>query len=403
MENVKREKIAEFLLKLRKENGLTQEQMAKIMYVSEKTIRNWEQGKTLPNMEDLVMIVNTFSVSLESVFKGECDKDEKMQIRLNELDDSIDTIVSRVSINEKNICSLKHTIGSTNPSNNNSLMWLILFTTHTLSAAVYFMWYHTGHILPVYAFLCSCLYIFSVLTIIILNRKSQPVLSVISIYSLLCLTNMYVNYKVFSEYSKGVIYNAWLAFINGPVYGLSYICWNNMDKLKNISIVMYSAFIIICVAFIIYERKEVFVALLKRHKKLIIIRTLASMFIVTSITAFKPVGDISGVRVDIQDSNIFSEEDFSKAVEVIKSNFKRNGRGCRLLKIKYIGDSANESVGCKSVVERYNLRKYIVFEITREVSNRFFQSDLSGVHYHYNLWIGTKDGYNWAIIDGGGV
>lgn len=128
-----------------------------------------------------------------------------------------------------------------------------------------------------------------------------------------------------------------------------------------------------------------------------------SMFIVTSITAFKPVGDISGVRVDIQDSNIFSEEDFSKAVEVIKSNFKRNGRGCQLLKIKYIGDSANESVGCKSVVERYNLRKYIVFEITREVSNRFFQSDLSGVHDHYNLWIGTKDGYNWAIIDGGGV
>jgi len=66
MENVNREKIAEFLLKLRKENGLTQEQMAKIMYVSEKTIRNWEQGKTLPSMEDLVMIVNTFSVSLES-------------------------------------------------------------------------------------------------------------------------------------------------------------------------------------------------------------------------------------------------------------------------------------------------------------------------------------------------
>lgn len=43
------EKIGAFLREVRKERGLTQEQIAEALGVSQKSILRWENGKTMPD------------------------------------------------------------------------------------------------------------------------------------------------------------------------------------------------------------------------------------------------------------------------------------------------------------------------------------------------------------------
>ena len=44
-------KIGSFLKELRKEKGLTQEQLAELMYVSDRTVSRWETGSNLPSLD----------------------------------------------------------------------------------------------------------------------------------------------------------------------------------------------------------------------------------------------------------------------------------------------------------------------------------------------------------------
>ena len=46
-------KIGEFLKRLRKEKGLTQEQLAERFYVSSKTVSRWETGSNMPDVGTL--------------------------------------------------------------------------------------------------------------------------------------------------------------------------------------------------------------------------------------------------------------------------------------------------------------------------------------------------------------
>lgn len=46
-------KIGNFLKKLRKEKGITQEQLAEILNVSGRTVSRWETGKNVPGQEVL--------------------------------------------------------------------------------------------------------------------------------------------------------------------------------------------------------------------------------------------------------------------------------------------------------------------------------------------------------------
>lgn len=43
-------KIGSFLKTLRKEKGLTQEQLAEILYVSGRTVSRWETGTSMPEL-----------------------------------------------------------------------------------------------------------------------------------------------------------------------------------------------------------------------------------------------------------------------------------------------------------------------------------------------------------------
>ena len=60
-------KIAE----IRKEHDLTQEGLAELCSVTRQTISNWENGKSYPDLETLVLISDTFDVSLDALLKGD--------------------------------------------------------------------------------------------------------------------------------------------------------------------------------------------------------------------------------------------------------------------------------------------------------------------------------------------
>ena len=61
----------EKLQELRKQKGLTQEELAGLLYVSRTAISKWESGRGFPSIESLKSISRFFSVSLDDLLSGE--------------------------------------------------------------------------------------------------------------------------------------------------------------------------------------------------------------------------------------------------------------------------------------------------------------------------------------------
>ena len=61
----------EKLQELRKQKGLTQEELSEFLYVSRTAISKWESGRGCPNIESLKALSKFFSVSLDELLSGE--------------------------------------------------------------------------------------------------------------------------------------------------------------------------------------------------------------------------------------------------------------------------------------------------------------------------------------------
>ena len=64
-------KIGRFLKKLRNEKGLTQEQFAEIINVSNRSVSRWENGVNMPDFDLLMQIAEYFDVHIEEILDGE--------------------------------------------------------------------------------------------------------------------------------------------------------------------------------------------------------------------------------------------------------------------------------------------------------------------------------------------
>lgn len=64
-------KFNEKLQELRKQKGLTQEQLAESLFVSRTAISKWESGRGYPNIESLKAIAKLFSLSIDELLSGE--------------------------------------------------------------------------------------------------------------------------------------------------------------------------------------------------------------------------------------------------------------------------------------------------------------------------------------------
>lgn len=55
--------------KLRKQNNLTQEQLAELLNISNAAVSKWESGNTYPDIETLPLIAKIFKISIDSLFE----------------------------------------------------------------------------------------------------------------------------------------------------------------------------------------------------------------------------------------------------------------------------------------------------------------------------------------------
>lgn len=76
-------KIGSFLKELRKEKGITQEQFAEMMGVTNRSVSRWETGSNMPDLDLLLIIADYYEVELKEILDGERKK-ENMNKELDE-------------------------------------------------------------------------------------------------------------------------------------------------------------------------------------------------------------------------------------------------------------------------------------------------------------------------------
>ena len=76
-------KIGKYLQELRKEKGLTQEQLAEHVGVARRTISRWETGSSMPDLDILLELSDFYDVDLRELLSGE-RRSEQMDKELKE-------------------------------------------------------------------------------------------------------------------------------------------------------------------------------------------------------------------------------------------------------------------------------------------------------------------------------
>lgn len=76
----------EKLQELRKQKGITQEELAQALFVSRTAVSKWESGRGYPNLDSLKAIAKYFSVTVDALLSGEemlslAEEDNKEQKR----------------------------------------------------------------------------------------------------------------------------------------------------------------------------------------------------------------------------------------------------------------------------------------------------------------------------------
>ena len=81
-------KIGLFLKMLRNEKGLTQEQLAEKLNVSNRSVSRWETGSTLPDISLIIELADYYEVDIKELVEGE----RKSEIMNKELTETFDKI-----------------------------------------------------------------------------------------------------------------------------------------------------------------------------------------------------------------------------------------------------------------------------------------------------------------------
>ena len=114
--------IGNYIQLKRKEKNLTQEQLAEILGVSNKTISKWECGKSLPDFSLVELLCKTLEITSSELFTGEDNNnlDEKQVVemldRIQKLEKQKNSIFGILLIILGISCfSISQFIGGSNP------------------------------------------------------------------------------------------------------------------------------------------------------------------------------------------------------------------------------------------------------------------------------------------------
>ena len=76
-------KIGRFLQELRREKGMTQEELSEKVGVARRTVSRWETGSNMPDLDILIELADLYEVDLREIFNGE-RKSEQMNEELKD-------------------------------------------------------------------------------------------------------------------------------------------------------------------------------------------------------------------------------------------------------------------------------------------------------------------------------
>ena len=65
--------VAKRIREERERSGISQEELARQIFVSRQTVSNWETGKTCPDVQSLLLMSNLFGVSVDSLVRGDAE------------------------------------------------------------------------------------------------------------------------------------------------------------------------------------------------------------------------------------------------------------------------------------------------------------------------------------------
>lgn len=85
--------LADKIIKLRKKNGWSQEELAEKMHVSRQAVSKWESAQTVPDLERILQLGALFGVSTDYLLKDEKEEEEFTE-------SSLDSPVKRVTLAE---------------------------------------------------------------------------------------------------------------------------------------------------------------------------------------------------------------------------------------------------------------------------------------------------------------
>lgn len=69
-------KIGAFLKELRKEKGMSQEQLAENFGVSSRSVSRWENGNTMPDISIIIELADFYEVDIRELLSGERESEE---------------------------------------------------------------------------------------------------------------------------------------------------------------------------------------------------------------------------------------------------------------------------------------------------------------------------------------
>ena len=87
--------LADKIIRLRKKNGWSQEELADKMNVSRQAVSKWESAQSIPDLEKILQLGTLFGVTTDYLLKDDIEDEEFT-------DDSYDNIVKRITIEEAN-------------------------------------------------------------------------------------------------------------------------------------------------------------------------------------------------------------------------------------------------------------------------------------------------------------
>ena len=76
------EKIGKFIKKLRKDNNLTQDELAKKLGVTYQAVSKWENGKSIPDIAILKTISELFEVNIDELLEGNVKNKKKLNKKI---------------------------------------------------------------------------------------------------------------------------------------------------------------------------------------------------------------------------------------------------------------------------------------------------------------------------------